>query len=527
MSESRQSIPMLAATLMLTFAWAVTAVAQARSFDEPLRPQFHFTPAKNWMNDPNGLVYLDGEYHLFFQYNPQGDTWGHMSWGHAVSPDLVHWRELTVAIPADPQYMIFSGSVVVDRDNSSGFGTAGSPPLVAIYTGQQRGGAGIQNQQLAYSNDKGRTWTKYSRNPVLDLGLKNFRDPKVFWYEPNHEWVMVAVLSDERKVTFFGSKDLKSWRHLSDFGPAGAVDGAWECPDLFALAVSNVPGEARWVLKVDVFRSAAIGSGAQYFVGSFDGRTFEGTAGNVAQPVDYGKDFYAAVSWANLPDAEHRHVWIGWMNNHGYAVQTPTAPWRGAMTLPRDVSLRSEAGTLRLVQSPVSSLKYLRGRKTHVATRQLEGTMQRLRLPQGAGNAVELQARFTAMTTGNFGIRVHVGAGQATEIGYDRARGELYVDRSQSGVIPTAEFSTRSAVPLDLRSDELKLHIWVDRSSVEVFAGDGERVLTEQVFPAPDSDGIEVFSRGGTMRIDSLDVWALESAAQTRIKKIGGGKRAT
>ncbi|MFF4625989.1 GH32 C-terminal domain-containing protein [Streptomyces griseorubiginosus] len=241
---------------------------------EPYRPQFHFTPAQNWMNDPNGLIYYKGRYHLFFQYNPSGDTWGNMSWGHAVSTDLVHWKELPVAIPQDADEMVFSGSVVLDRNNTTGFGTAKNPPLVAVYTSLVKSN-GVQRQSLAYSTDGGTTWTKYSGNPVLDLGSTEFRDPKVFWYAPTRSWLMAVALSDQHKISFYSSADLKHWSHLSDFGPAGATGGVWECPDLFPLPVDGDAKKTKWVLAVNLNPGAiAGGSGAQYFVGDFDGTKF-------------------------------------------------------------------------------------------------------------------------------------------------------------------------------------------------------------------------------------------------------------
>ncbi|XVV07477.1 glycoside hydrolase family 32 protein [Actinosynnema sp. CA-248983] len=247
--------------------------AHARpSFDEPHRPQFHFTPERNWMNDPNGLVYHEGEYHLFYQYNPNGDTWGDMSWGHAVSPDLVRWRELPLAIPHDDTEMVFSGSAVVDHGNTTGFGTAEDPAMVAIYTSHYKAD-GRQAQSLAYSTDNGRTWTKYAGNPVLDIGSREFRDPKVQWHDGR--WLMTVSLSVEHKVRFYSSPDLKTWTHLSDFGPQGAVGGVWECPDLFPLAVDGDPNRVKWVLVVNLSPGGiAGGSAAQYFVGDFDGTRF-------------------------------------------------------------------------------------------------------------------------------------------------------------------------------------------------------------------------------------------------------------
>ncbi|MFJ3104950.1 GH32 C-terminal domain-containing protein [Streptomyces sp. NPDC086835] len=270
----------LAAAAAATCALAVTAVVpQAAAtgtapHTETYRPQFHFSPEKNWMNDPNGLVYFKGEYHLFYQYNPSGNTWGNMSWGHAVSKDLVHWEELPLAVPHDDEEMVFSGSAVVDHENTSGFGTRENPAMVAVYTSAYKKD-GRQAQSLAYSTDRGRTWTKYAGNPVLDIGSKEFRDPKVQWYAPTKSWLMTVSLSTEHKVRFYSSKDLKSWTHLSDFDPAGAVGGVWECPDLFPLPVDGDSGRTKWVLVVNINPGGiAGGSAAQYFVGDFDGTRF-------------------------------------------------------------------------------------------------------------------------------------------------------------------------------------------------------------------------------------------------------------
>jgi len=246
----------------------------APTFAEPYRPQFHYTPAKNWMNDPNGLVYYEGEYHLFYQHNPNGQSWGDMSWGHAVSEDLMHWKELPLAISHDDNEMVFSGSVVVDHQNTTGFGTEANPPMVAVYTSNPKAVAD-QNQSLAYSLDRGRTWTKYDGNPVLDIENKEFRDPKVQWHAPTQSWLMTVVKATERKVAFYSSPDLKTWTHLSDFGPKGAVAGVWECPDLFRLPVDGNRRKQKWVLVVSLNPGHLYGgSGTQYFVGKFDGTTF-------------------------------------------------------------------------------------------------------------------------------------------------------------------------------------------------------------------------------------------------------------
>jgi fructan beta-fructosidase len=271
--------------LLLAIGPSPAVAAPPAEYNQTYRPQFHYSPQQNWMNDPNGLVYYKGVYHLFYQYNPQGSQWGNMSWGHATSKDLVHWEEQPLAIPqtfnSEGQSIedIFSGSAVVDTNNTSGFGTKANPPMVAIYTSAYTGAhptlAGIQAQSLAYSVDEGQTWTKYSGNPVLDISSREFRDPKVFWYAPAKEWRMVVVRSVERKADIYGSPNLKDWTHLSEFGPAGAVGGVWECPDLFPLAVDGDPANVKWVLVINLNPgSIAGGSGGQYFVGDFDGTTF-------------------------------------------------------------------------------------------------------------------------------------------------------------------------------------------------------------------------------------------------------------
>jgi fructan beta-fructosidase len=320
--------------------------AASTGYDQPFRPQFHFSPQKNWTNDPNGLVYFDGEYHLFFQYNPFGDLWGHMSWGHAVSPDLVHWKELPVAIPEEDGIMIFTGSTVVDEHNTSGFCTDGKPCMVAIYTGhtpEAKPKPTLQTQNIAYSNDRGRTWTKFSGNPVLNLNMTDYRDPNVFWSEASRRWIMVVALPNDHKVYIYGSPNLKQWEKLSEFGPAGATGGQWECPDLFEARM-NRSNETRWVMKIGINPGALQGgSGEQYFVGKFDGTRFVNeNKPSVTLWTDYGKDCYCALTFNGLKKGA-TPVILGWMNNWQYADKQPTSPWRGQMTIPREVSRRQTA----------------------------------------------------------------------------------------------------------------------------------------------------------------------------------------
>ncbi len=500
---------------MVFFSPSATAQVEA-TYTERYRPQYHFTPAVNWMNDPNGLVYFDGEYHLFYQYNPFGDTWGHMSWGHAVSRDLVHWEELPVALPEEDGVMIFSGSAVVDWHDTSGFGADGRPPLVAVYTGHHTTGE-RQDQRIAYSTDRGRTWTKYAGNPVLDRGLKDFRDPKVFWYEPDEKWVMVVALSTERKVQFYASDDLKAWSHLSDFGPAGAVEGIWECPDLFELRVDGDADHTRWVLQVDLNPGAvAGGSGGQYFIGHFDGEIFTTdtpVAGEHARWVDYGADFYAAQSWSDVPEADGKRLWIAWMNDWRYAGEIPTAPWRSAQSLPRRVTLRTLDGVVQLVQRPAHGPETLRRTQHRLAGVDVgEGTSV---LQEIEGQALELMAEFEAGEAGVFGLKVRTGHDEETIVGYDVAAEHVFVDRGRSGKVDFhPDFAARHAGPLPAENGRVRLHVFVDWSSVEVFAGNGRTVITDRIFPDPESRGVALFAEGGTARLVSLDVWQLASAVR-------------
>ncbi|MDX3748923.1 GH32 C-terminal domain-containing protein [Streptomyces sp. AK08-02] len=799
-------------------------------YSETYRPQFHFTPDKNWMNDPNGLVYYQGEYHLFYQYNPSGNSWGDMSWGHAVSTDLVHWQQLPLALSHDDEEMVFSGSAVVDENNTTGFGTTENPPMVAIYTSHNTS-TGIQSQSLAYSTDRGRTWTKYQGNPVIDIGSRDFRDPKVQWYAPTRSWLMTVSLSVEHKVRFYSSKNLKDWTQLSEFGPAGATGGVWECPDLFPLAVDGDANNIKWVLVVNINPGGiAGGSAAQYFVGDFDGtkftadddgtytppagtvvQNFEGTgfgswtatgtafgpgpaAGTLegqqsvsgfdgqglansfhsgdattgtltspaftvgspylnfkvgggrhphqpgkiladfdggtyggwtttgtafgaapatgtlpgqqqvsgfqggglvntflngdattgtltspeftidkryvnfligggnhplsaanptalellvdgqvvrsatgkdaealetaswdvsdlagkkarirvvddntgswghinadqivlsdtqAQPgtqetsvnlvvdgqtvrsatgsdsetldwasfdmrpylgkqariqlvdmntggwghiladqfttasapaksvvqradwADYGKDYYAAVSWEGAPDGE-RYM-IGWMSNWDYAGAVPTSPWRGAQSIPRRMALRTVDGRVRLTSEPVNSVESLRQASPATATADtVTNTSRAVAGPAAEGKALDIEATFSLKDAERFGLKVRTGAaGEETVIGYDTTTQELYVDRTHSGAVDfDSTFPGIQTAPLKAANGRIKLRILVDRSSVEVFGGDGEAVITDQIFPDPAGQGVQVFAENGSVTLDKATVWHLDS----------------
>lgn len=342
--------------ILCVFSLYFLNAQDVKQIDE-FRPKVHFTPQKNWINDPNGMFYYNGEYHLFYQYNPYGDLWGHMSWGHAITKDLVKWEHLPVALEEENKTMIFSGSAVVDLKNTSGFGSENNPPIVAIYTSYDAT-TGFQHQSIAYSNDNARTFTKYSDNPVLNLNSKDFRDPKVFWDEIHKSWVMVVAMSMEKKILFYSSTNLKDWIKMSEFGSKGITEGVWECPDLFPLSYKD---KTKWILTVNLGNgNIAGGSGIHYFIGEFDGKNFvlDGTKTSSDleyQFLDYGKDFYAAVTWDGIPNQTTKsRKWLGWMNNWQYASDIPSRGWRGSMTIPRNLYLDKDDTGYLLRQEPIN-----------------------------------------------------------------------------------------------------------------------------------------------------------------------------
>lgn len=478
------------------------------------RPGYHFTPDRNWMNDPNGLVYHKGVYHLFFQYNPGGDGWANMSWGHASSCDLLRWRQHPVAIPLTDDEQIFSGSVVVDHDNSTGLGVDGDPALVAIYTSAYTDGR--QAQSLAISVDDGTTWTKYPGNPVLDRGSTAFRDPKVFWYQPADGpgyWVMVAVEAEVRQILFYRSNNLRTWTYLSAFSRTSEPEEVgeqqlWECPDLFPLPVEGNPGTVTWVLLFSVnpdVRSG--GSATRYVLGSFDGVSFTPAPDASPRRLDWGSDFYAATSFTDAPDG--RRIIMGWMSNWNYAAQVPTSPWRGLMSLPRDLSVAAVDGQQELVHRPIPELRAIEQVSDHLDSGPftLDGTRE-----LAGGQQYRVDVTFQAMTARRFGIDVLVGGDQRTRIRYDTAAEELSIDRSQSG--DTAfhhSFSSIEHAPVSLPGGLLQLQVFVDRMSVEVFAQRGRVCLTELVFPASTSTHLTIVSLDGATDILSVRYVPLRS----------------
>ncbi|MCU1519392.1 MAG: glycosyl hydrolase family 32 [Pseudarthrobacter sp.] len=501
------------------------AMKPGATIDSRFRPQHHYTADRNWLNDPNGLVYANGTYHLFYQHNPFGADWGNMSWGHATSADLVHWDEQPVAIACDGQEAIFSGSAVLDVHNTSGFGTAGNAPLVAIYTSAYSAPsplAGRQAQSLAYSTDDGATWTKYAANPVLDRASADFRDPKVFWYDGGAEsyWVMVAVEAVDREVVLYKSADLKAWDHLSTFGPANATGGVWECPDLFELPVDGGAGNTKWVLVVNLNPGGiAGGSGGQYFVGEFDGVTFrsESTVTTGMQEddsrmaeygwLDWGRDYYAAVSFSNAPDG--RRLMIGWMNNWQYAAATPTGGWRSAMSLVREVRLSTRGGRVVLMQAAVDPFEvdpFEQG-ETYSESGWSLGSGTRWLPEEASGDVLRIDVAFEPGTADQVGLLLRAAEGERTVLAYNSGTGVLSLDRTASGDTEFHEsFASVERVPVPLEDGRLRLRVFLDRCSVEVFAQDGLATITDQIFPGEASTALAVFAEGDGATLVSLDV---------------------
>jgi len=473
------------------------------------RPLYHFTTDSNWINDPNGLVYANGQYHVFAQYNPYGDKWGHMSWAHAVSSDLFEWKEWPVAIPEinngdSTVTMIFSGSAVVDSFNTSGFGKDGQVPLVAIYTSHvDKGGKGIaQHQSIAYSLDEGKTWQQYANNPVLDIQLTDFRDPKVFWYAPENKWVMVVVKALEYKVQLYASVDLKKWNLLSEFGPAGNTTKIWECPDLFPLKVEGT-GEQKWVLSLSAGHPQKDFIAVQYFIGNFDGKTFTADQLNYPLYIDYGKDFYAGVTYNNIPAADGRRIMIGWANCWNYANDIPTKGFRGMYSVPRALTLKNTSNGLRLFQLPVAELdKYTQSICSNAGI-ELDNSTRTLDSAKGTS----LDISFTLLAGAEAGINVFKSGTEETTITYNSNTKTISIDRMRSGDTSfNKAFPSIETVQLDSATEKIKLRILTDKSVVEVFVNDGAYALTDLVFPKMNNGGVELFSKNGKAVFSDISI---------------------
>ena len=453
------------------------------SFDmtnkEMFRPVYHHTPVYGWMNDPNGMFYKDGVYHLYFQYNPYGSVWGNMHWGHSTSTDLMHWKFEGCAIVPDAWGAIFSGSCVVDHENTAGFG---KEAVVAFYTSAKATPWGdVQSQSMAYSLDNGKTFTKYEGNPILTSSEKDFRDPKVFWYAPGKHWVMMLAVGQHMEI--YSSVNLKEWKKESEFGAMqGAHGGVWECPDLVEIPVEGTR-EKKWVLICNLNPGAPFGgSAAQYFVGSFDGKKFVNESPTQTKWMDWGKDNYATVTWNNAPDG--RCIALGWMSNWQYANNVPTRQYRSANTLARDLTLYREGQELFLKSTPSVEVKKARGKKVSIPSFKVSEKHEIVNLFEDNQGAYEVEILIQNAGASKIAFCLLNDKGEKVSMYYDLNRKQFVMDRSESGTVDfSKDFPAVTVAPANV-DKELVLRLFVDRSSIEAFGEDGKFVMTNLVFPS-------------------------------------------
>ncbi|MDE5919952.1 MAG: GH32 C-terminal domain-containing protein, partial [Duncaniella sp.] len=476
---------------------------------EKYRPAFHHTPLYGWMNDPNGMFHKDGKWHLYYQYNPYGSKWQNMTWGHSVSTDLLHWEHKPEAIKPNGLGAVFSGSCVVDKENTAGFG---KDAVVALYTSA----ATSQIQSLASSTDGGTTFDIYPGNPVITLESEA-RDPKVFWNNETKEWNLSLAHALDHEMLFFTSPDLKNWTLSGNFGKGlGAQDGVWECPDLFELPVEGT-GEKKWVLICNINPDGPFGgSGTQYFVGSFDGKTFKADTdkdGNVATKwLDYGKDHYATVSWSDAPSG--RRTAIGWMSNWQYAAEVPTLQFRSANTLPREIGLfQGPDGEIYASSAPSPEVDALRGDLVKKAVKISAGKSPRtIALPEANDGICEILLDIEAGKNSVTDLTLANEAGDKVVMTYDANAHTLSFDRTHSGVVDfSQDFPAITVTPTHETSGKISLRIFVDRSSIEVFGDDGRFVMTNLVFPTSPYSTLSVASNGGGARISNLRIYSLRA----------------
>lgn len=473
------------------------------------RPVFHHAPLYGWMNDPNGMFYKDGVWHLYYQWNPYGSKWQNMTWGHSSSTDLIHWKHEPAAIRPDGLGSIFSGSCVIDHDNTAGFG---EDAVVALYTS-----AGTsQMQSLAYSTDNGMTFTKLPSNPILTLESEA-RDPNFFWNEKTGEWNLTLAHALEHEMLFFSSPDLKHWTLQSSFGKGeGAQDGVWECPDLFPLHVDGTD-KVKWVLICNLNPGGPFGGSAvQYFTGDWDGKTFtadtDATGTIPTKWLDYGKDNYALVTWSDAPD--NRRTAIGWMSNWEYAAEVPTSQFRSANTLPRDLALfTAPDGMIYASSAPAPELLAIRDRavktvkKTSVSPKGVTYA-----LPAENGGICEIVGNFDAASVDSLMVTIFNKVGNRVVLTYDPAKHTFSFDRKRSGKECFSDsFATTTVAPTFENDGRISLRIFVDRSSIELFGNDGRFVMTNLVFPNEPYTYVEIKSFGGNVPMTDFAIYSIKT----------------
>lgn len=472
---------------------------------ETYRPVYHHTPVYGWMNDPNGMFYKDGVYHLYFQYNPYGSMWANMTWGHSTSTDLTHWTYEGTAIVPDAWGAIFSGSCVVDKDNTAGFGKGS---VVAFYTSAKSTPWGdVQSQSMAYSLDNGKTFIKYEHNPILTSTERDFRDPKVFWYAPGKHWVMMLAVGQEMQI--YSSGNLKEWKKESSFGAMqGAHGGVWECPDLVEVAVEGSK-EKKWVLICNLNPGGPFGgSAAQYFVGSFDGKKFVNESPTQTKWLDWGKDNYATVTWSNAPAG--RCIALGWMSNWQYANSVPTTQYRSANTLARDLTLYRVGGELYLKSKPSPEIKKARAEEKKIPTFEVKGNYEVASLLADNKGAYEIEMAIENKGTSKIDFSLMNEKGEKVAMYYDVVRKQFVMDRSASGIVGfSRDFPAVTVAPVR-NTDQIHLRLFIDRSSVEAFGEEGEYVMTNLVFPAEPYNRMVFSSDKGSYIVKSMNVYRLQ-----------------
>lgn len=472
---------------------------------ETYRPVYHHTPVYGWMNDPNGMFYKDGVYHLYFQYNPYGSMWANMTWGHSTSTDLTHWTYEGTAIVPDAWGAIFSGSCVVDKDNTAGFGKGA---VVAFYTSAKSTPWGdVQSQSMAYSLDSGKTFIKYEHNPILTSTERDFRDPKVFWYAPGKHWVMMLAVGQEMQI--YSSGNLKEWKKESSFGAMqGAHGGVWECPDLVEVAVEGSK-EKKWVLICNLNPGGPFGgSAAQYFVGSFDGKKFVNESPTQTKWLDWGKDNYATVTWSNAPAG--RCIALGWMSNWQYANNVPTTQYRSANTLARDLTLYRVGGELYLKSKPSPEIKKARAEEKKIPTFEVKGNYEVASLLADNKGAYEIEMAIENKGTSKIDFSLMNEKGEKVAMYYDVVRKQFVMDRSASGIVGfSRDFPAVTVAPVR-NTDQIHLRLFIDRSSVEAFGEEGEYVMTNLVFPAEPYNRMVFSSDKGSYIVKSMNVYRLQ-----------------
>lgn len=467
---------------------------------ESYRPAYHFSPSYGWMNDPNGMVYKNGEFHLFYQYNPYGSMWGNMHWGHAVSKNMIDWEELPVALAPDGLGSIFSGSCVVDKKNTAGFGEGA---IIAFYTSAGE----RQVQSMAYSQDNGRTFKKYERNPIITSTVRDFRDPKVFWHPETDRWIMVIAASQE--MQFYSSPNLREWTYESSFGHGeGNHDGVWECPDLIRLPIDGST-QKKWVLLCNINPGGPFGGSAtQYFIGEFNGKKFINDFPATTKWMDWGKDHYATVTWSNAPD--NRNIAIGWMSNWQYANQVPTTQYRSANTLPRDLSLYKVGKELYIRCAPAPEVTALRKKGLSEKNIRVNNSYNISSfLPQDK-KTYEIALSIKNESAEIIGWSLFNSKGEEIKMYYNLIDQTFSMDRTKSGITGfSEEFPTVTVAPI-YKDAELNLRIFVDNSSIEVFGNEGCFVMTNLVFPTEPYTRLSFYAKGGSYEISSLNVYPIK-----------------